>query len=250
MTDATSTNAAGSSGVAGDVEAIFAPLRASQATAAPPSPSRSPQASAGVQAPPRDPRHGHVAPRLGALVAGLVVAVTVGAVWVKPVLDEQSHAAAAAALLASTPAGMADDSSTPASGPARGPEIPTAFTYTPPPRVIPAFAAATPAPTAAKVRETTAKGSSRCRELSGQRRQACFHAQVMSADRRLRRAYARAGDAGVSRPVMIAYRNRWAGLRRQAIHNPGRVVAGYGAMATELGREARIAERRYGTATG
>lgn len=246
MTDATSSNAAGSSGVAGDVEAIFAPLRASQATAMPPSPP--PQAGAGVQAQVRDPRQGHVAPRLGALVAGLVVAVTVGAVWIKPVLDEQSRAAAAAALLASTPAGVANESSTPPSRPSRIPEIPTAFTYTPPAQVISASAPSATAP--AKARETTAKGSSRCRELSGQRRRACFHAQVMSADRRLRRAYARAGDAGVSRPVMIAYRNRWAGLRRQAIHNPGRVVAGYGAMATELGREARNAERRYGTATG
>jgi hypothetical protein len=57
---------------------------------------------------------------------------------------------------------------------------------------------------------------------------------VLAADARLRRAYRAAQRAGVSRPVLVSYRNRWAGLRGRATHDPGRVVRGYRQMASEL----------------
>lgn len=233
-------------GVAGDVEGIFAPLQTRPVTVDPRQPR---QAEAQVRTTARDEASARLAPRIGAAVAALVVAVTVGAVWIKPVLDEQSRAAAADALLASTPTVLAtNNSQAPTSAPSASPPIPTAFTYIPPVQVAPSSPPARIAP--AKARDGTAKGGSGCRSLSGQRRQTCFHAQVMAADRRLRRAYARAGDAGVSRPAMVSYRNRWAALRRQAIRDPGRVIVGYGAMAAELSREARLAERRYGRNAG
>ena len=233
-------------GVAGDVEGIFAPLRARQVTVDPRQPRH---AEARVQTGARDASSARLASRIGAAVAALAVAVTVGAVWIKPVLDEQSRAAAAGALLASTPPAIAmNNAQAQTSGPSGSPQIPTEFTYIPPVQVTPSRPPPRIAP--AEARDVTAKGGAGCRSLGGQRRQACFHAQVMAADRRLRQAYARAGDAGVSRPAMVSYRNRWAVLRRQAIRDPGRVIAGYGAMAAELSREARLSERRYGRAAG
>src|SRR5450432_1276698 len=67
------------------------------------------------------------------------------------------------------------------------------------------------------------------------------HADLLLADRRLRRAYARAIDAGVPRPVLVSYRDRWADLRHDASWRPDRVAAGYGAMAGDL---TRLSERR------
>ena len=233
-------------GVAGDVEGIFAPLQARQAAVDPHQPRH---AEAQVRTVTRDAAYARLTPRIGAAVAALAVAVTVGAVWIKPVLDEQSRAAAASALLASEPPAVATNSAQ--AQPletAVSPQVPTEYTYIPPVQITPSSPPAPIAPEQA--RDMRAKSAAGCRGLSGQRRQTCFHAQVMAADRRLRRAYARAGDAGVSRPAMVSYRNRWAALRRQAIRDPGRVIAGYGAMATELSREARLAERRYGRAAG
>jgi hypothetical protein len=39
--------------------------------------------------------------------------------------------------------------------------------------------------------------------------------------------------------VLVAYRNRWAGLRHDATWRPDRVAAGYGAMAADLNRLAQ-----------
>lgn len=68
------------------------------------------------------------------------------------------------------------------------------------------------------------------------------HADLMTADRRLRRAYERAIDAGVPRPVLASYRNRWADLRMDASWRPDRVAVGYAAMAGDL---TRLSERRH-----
>jgi hypothetical protein len=62
------------------------------------------------------------------------------------------------------------------------------------------------------------------------------HADLMTADRRLRHAYARAVDAGVPRPVLARYRDRWADLRHDASWRPDRVATGYDAMAGDLTR--------------
>jgi hypothetical protein len=67
----------------------------------------------------------------------------------------------------------------------------------------------------------------------------CSRSEVMDADVRLRSAYFRAVRAGVPRPVLVQYRNRWAQLRVNARHEPQRLVTGYRSLATGLAREAR-----------
>lgn len=69
----------------------------------------------------------------------------------------------------------------------------------------------------------------------------CGHRAVMDADDRLRRAYDSAVHAGVSRAVLISYRQRWSRLRSRAGVAPGEVAAGYALMAEDL---SRMAERR------
>lgn len=69
----------------------------------------------------------------------------------------------------------------------------------------------------------------------------CSHADLLAADRKLRKAFSRAVDAGVPRSVLVTYRNRWASLRHDAIYRPNRVASGYGAMAGDLNR---LAARR------
>ena len=68
---------------------------------------------------------------------------------------------------------------------------------------------------------------------------------LIAADRQLRRAYARAVSAGVPRPILVDYRNRWADLRHEAAWRPDRVAVGYRAMAGDLTRMAEP-PRRYG----
>jgi hypothetical protein len=65
------------------------------------------------------------------------------------------------------------------------------------------------------------------------------HSDLMAADRRLRAAYSRAVGAGVSRRVLVNYRDRWEDLREDATWKPDRVAAGYGAMTNDLDRLAR-----------
>ena len=61
-------------------------------------------------------------------------------------------------------------------------------------------------------------------------------ADLLSADRRLRRAYIQAVSAGVPQPVLVEYRDRWADLRDEATWRPDRVAIGYNAMASDLTR--------------
>lgn len=61
----------------------------------------------------------------------------------------------------------------------------------------------------------------------------------MSADRKLRTAYSHAVRAGVPRHVLVAYRDRWADLREDAVWRPARVAVGYGEMTADLERLAR-----------
>jgi hypothetical protein len=67
---------------------------------------------------------------------------------------------------------------------------------------------------------------------------------VILADLRLRRAYARAISAGVSQSIIVDYRNRWEDLRYEAKSRPERVVVSYRAMANDLTRMS-MAPRRY-----
>jgi hypothetical protein len=69
---------------------------------------------------------------------------------------------------------------------------------------------------------------------------------LMLADQQLRRAYARAVSAGVPRPILVDYRNRWADLRHEASWRPDRVVLGYRAMAGDLTRMAQPPRRDGG----
>jgi hypothetical protein len=62
---------------------------------------------------------------------------------------------------------------------------------------------------------------------------------LLAADRRLRAAYSHAVRAGVSRHILVDYRNRWADLREDASWRPARVAAGYGEMSADLERMAR-----------
>ena len=71
------------------------------------------------------------------------------------------------------------------------------------------------------------------------------HGDLFLADRQLRRAYARAVSAGVPRPILVDYRNRWADLRDEASWRPDRVAVGYRAMAGDLTRMSQP-PRRYG----
>jgi hypothetical protein len=76
-----------------------------------------------------------------------------------------------------------------------------------------------------------AASTSRCRAD-------CDYEDVLTADARLRRAYASAADAGVARPVLVSYRNEWSGLRKRAPSSPDRVVSRYNEMADSLERYA------------
>jgi hypothetical protein len=62
---------------------------------------------------------------------------------------------------------------------------------------------------------------------------------VVQADRHLRDVYASAIRRGVPRAVLIDYRDRWADLRETDNHDPAHLIEGYGALAYDLGREAR-----------
>lgn len=59
---------------------------------------------------------------------------------------------------------------------------------------------------------------------------------VMRADRRLRRAYANARNAGVSSQALATYNSRWADLLEDAEASPRRVASGYVALADNLDR--------------
>lgn len=74
------------------------------------------------------------------------------------------------------------------------------------------------------------------------------YADVTAADRRLRGAYAAAIRAGVARPALVSYRDRWDAMRRLRAHEPRRLAAGYGALAAELDRAAARARRDEGRA--
>jgi hypothetical protein len=60
---------------------------------------------------------------------------------------------------------------------------------------------------------------------------------LVRADRHLRAVYENAIRRGVSRDVLVDYRDRWADLRDRQTDNPARLIESYGALAYDLGRE-------------
>jgi hypothetical protein len=60
---------------------------------------------------------------------------------------------------------------------------------------------------------------------------------VVQADRHLRAVYQSAFERGVSRKVLVGYRDRWADLRERETDDPSRLIESYGALAYDLGRE-------------
>ncbi|HTK33860.1 MAG TPA: hypothetical protein VL358_01065 [Caulobacteraceae bacterium] len=69
----------------------------------------------------------------------------------------------------------------------------------------------------------------------------CTYEALRAADRRLRQSYQQAILAGVSHATLVAYRDRWADLRRRAKSEPERMVSGYGVLATGLAESAHDA---------
>ena len=120
-----------------------------------------------------------------------------------------------------------------------------------PPNALGAASASdrTPRPKKAVAREASRPGAAvkpqrtRVAEATCGRHARCGRSQVLAADARLRRAYSDAIRAGVSNTVLIDYRERWWNLRRHAPREPGRVVAGYRQMASELDRLAANSPR-------
>lgn len=142
---------------------------------------------------------------LGALVAAGLVGLSIGAVVTRP------------------------------PGP---PSPPTTQAPAPAPaQAAPVIVAQAPAPAPAKAEPAPAKAAPARRARSGGR----SYADMMAADRRLRRAYERAIRAGVPRATLASYRSRWASLRRRSSDEPARLIAGYGSLASDLNR---LADRR------
>lgn len=73
-----------------------------------------------------------------------------------------------------------------------------------------------------------------CDGTYGAERARCMYPEVVQSDEALRRAYADAVNAGVSRQTLSPLRNRWAQLRRRALIDPDQVATGYRRLAGEL----------------
>lgn len=72
---------------------------------------------------------------------------------------------------------------------------------------------------------------------------ATSRSEVMTADRRLRAAYAAAIRAGVPRSVLAQDRDRWASARRRNADDPARLVASYRSIAGDLDHAAARGHR-------
>jgi hypothetical protein len=60
---------------------------------------------------------------------------------------------------------------------------------------------------------------------------------VVQADRHLRSVYQNAFERGVSRRVLVGYRDRWADLRERNTDEPATLIESYGALAYDLAHE-------------
>jgi len=184
--------------------------------------------------------------RLSPGLAGGLAAVALVGVAAMALADRAPREAAPARTLpvqvaAATPAPAPQPARPVAPAAAQLASLPTpAPAAQPEPAVQKAVARAKPRAERPKVVRTKSSASSsrggRCAGLGGEARARCLYPAVIRADRRLRSAYASAVRAGAPRAVLVEYRREWAGLRRAANRDPGRVIAGYQAMASELDR--------------
>lgn len=157
---------------------------------------------------------------VGALLAAGLVGVSAGAMLERD--DPAVRQAAPVATAAIPPAPTKAPEPVPASQPAPSAPIVQASAPEPAPKVEKAVATRPkPKPKKAKARPTRAS-----------------RAEVLAADRRLRRAYDRAIRAGVPRPVLVDYRNRWNRLRRTTWNEPAQLVRGYDRLERGLSQEA------------
>lgn len=189
---------------------------------------------AGKSEPPR--RHG-AGPIVGVALATGLVGVVAGAL-----LTPNSTRAPTIASPAPTALPAAIPLARPDPGAASTPAADPATAATPPPPVRGAGEATLTRPHASGPRASgplapgASAGMKRCDAVARGDRAWCAHGVVMAQDRALRRAYSRAVRAGVPRGVLASYTRRWAGLRRQAVTQPGRVAAGYATMSRDLTR--------------
>lgn len=166
---------------------------------------------------------------IGLLAAISLLGVAVGAGIVRPLLETRVERAAAPAviprpaeplrLLPLPSRASAVAASVPPAVPAPKPIILSRSIRSPP---------SAPAPSAMEG----------CSRVSSRDYPACAHAVMMGQDRDLRRAYARAVDAGVPRDILTDSARRWSRLRRQAVSQPARAAAGYAALRRDLARQA------------
>jgi hypothetical protein len=159
-------------------------------------------------------------PAIGALMAAGLVGIACGALLVPAHKAGPLAVAPSSAVVAPVTQAVAVSAAPPAE-----------LFVAEPVRIVPAPA---PAPRLTKATARAAAPSA-CRHAQ------CTHSELLAADRRLRKAFSRAVDAGVPRAVLVDYRNRWASLRHDAVYRPNRVATGYGAMAGDLNR---LANRR------
>lgn len=156
---------------------------------------------------------------IGALLAAGLVGVSAGALLAR---DAQPAVKAPEPAIAAVTAPIPAPVPTPVAPPA-APVIQAAATE-PPPAVQKAVEVkAKPKPKPKKAKARPARAS---------------RADVLAADRRLRRAYDRAIRAGVPRPVLVDYRNRWNRLRRTTWDEPTQLVRGYDRLERGLSAEA------------
>lgn len=165
---------------------------------------------------------------VGALLAAGLVGVSAGAMLERddPVVRQGAPVATA-----------------PIPAPAKAPEpAPAPQPVAPGPAPAPVIQASAPepAPKADKAAATKpkAKPEKTKPEKAKPRPARATRAEVLAADRRLRRAYDRAIRAGVPRPVLVDYRNRWNRLRRTTWNEPARLVRGYDRLERDLSQEA------------
>jgi len=212
--------------VAADLETIFGP---------PPAPERAPGV---VEVRRLAPDGGPPRPSLvsiAAIVAAALAGIVAGAATIRTVRPTPAPTPTPIVLVAAAP-----PSQTAAGPPAAAPEAAA------PPRAARSRLVATPPrPAATRVvakRPRTVRAAPAAPiDICGR---TCSRAEIMTADQRLRSAYARAERAGVPRPVLASYRNRWAALRRGASDEPHRLVQGYVRLAVDLNDRARDARAR------
>jgi hypothetical protein len=186
--------------------------------------------------------------QIGVMLAAALLGVSAGVLLTRPPATPTPRAPALTALPSSASRPAPPPSASPSYAAAIAPReeagassAATPQVYIPPPQVLRPLRP--PPRPSLRARLDAGRGSlppmvGRCSQLRSASRAWCDHSAVMSADRRLRDAYARAVRAGVRRDLLVNYQRRWSDLQPAAANNPRRVVVGYEAMTRDLSRRA------------